>query len=73
MNTWSKKIPTKPGIYWWYGQEYAGEKPSLCLVRGWQGNNEISFVREGHFFYPHNKSKNSGLWISAILPEIPCV
>jgi len=71
---WNKEYPTNPGMYWFYGYRWKGDKgrgikPSFYLVRAKQGNNCIVYVCEGVFFY--NSEVGEGLFTEAILPDNP--
>lgn len=66
---WSKKQPTEPGYYWFYGDPFSDKIYNkyirVYLVQAHRnGSGTISFVTEGHFM--ENKI---GFWTPAHIPE----
>jgi hypothetical protein len=79
MSKWTKKWPTKPGRYWFFGWPYGRQweiggkfkKPELNCVNVWKVSNGIMLIREGSFW---GESEGSiGLFCVADLPELPDV
>lgn len=54
---WTKKWPTKEGIYWFFGYRYGKVscgsecEPELCLVTVRRAANGFMFTAEGQFMY----------------------
>jgi len=74
---WTKKWPTKPGLYWFYGWPWGRTKdvsfkpidPELLSVRIMQVSNGVVYVIKGTFWY---KSEGAiGMFCKAELPELP--
>ena len=57
---WTTEIPKEPGMYWFFGDEYAGARgvdytdkyvwePRLCLVNICKTSNSLMGVTNGNF------------------------
>jgi len=77
MNKWTKKWPTKPGRYWFYGWPYGNThtvisnvpvEPELNPVMVWENG---SVVRDGSFWY--KKDGWIGMFCKTDVPELPDV
>lgn len=69
---WTKEVPNKVGVYWFYGNPFAltevskNENVELYLVYVRQGMNSLIFVVSGHFM-----GNKEGYWQLVELPELP--
>jgi hypothetical protein len=76
---WTKKWPTKPGRYWFYGWPYGHQweiggkfvEPELNCVNVWKVSNGITLVREGNGW--DESEGGIGLFCVVDLPELPDV
>ena len=76
MKEWSKKCPTKPGFYWFFGWPYneekaEGRKPELNSIHVTKISNGNMVTRSGAFWFPSEMGE--GLFIEAELPTLPNV
>jgi hypothetical protein len=80
MSKWTKKWPTKPGRYWFYGWPFGDQqaglsgkfiKPELNCVKVWKVSNGIIHIREGSVW--SESEGGIGLFCEMDTPELPDV
>lgn len=67
---WSKKFPTKVGMYWFYGYRFKGEKDKeFTLVKVNKISKGFMYSAEGHFMF--ESETGEGTFCKVVLPELP--
>lgn len=77
MNKWTKKFPTKKGLYWFYGYRYGRKSIALpdhekkfILVKVYHDAlKNPMYIAEGQFMY--QSEVEEALFCKATYPEIP--
>lgn len=72
--TWSRRRPTIPGWYWYYGDAFAGDanfplEPELCIAQVSKMTNGFMYVVNGNFI--SERKEHPGWWLPISTPELP--
>lgn len=72
MTSWTREMPTTPGLYWFYGRRFVGgrsedEKDDYYLLR--LGPNPATALLDGHLLFEF--SPLEGWFCPATLPPPP--
>lgn len=72
QHNWSKRWPTKPGYYWFYGwtSEHVLDLPAqIYFAEAKKVSNGTIYVANGRFIWKDEGAK--GMWMHATLPDLP--
>lgn len=78
MNKWTKKIPGKEGLYFFYGWPYGVKEsinnkkiaPELSFVKVYKISNGLITARDGNFWWP-KKENAIGVFTEIDMPDLP--